>query len=59
MESNKMADYLANFAINATEKKTFRSFEQLPSMERKIINIEKAQMPSLRVRSSKIIQQHV
>ena len=52
-------DYMANFDIKATEKKTFRSFEQLPSMERKIINIEKAQMPSLRVCSNKIIQQYV
>ncbi|KAH0706213.1 hypothetical protein KY289_011289 [Solanum tuberosum] len=57
-EGSKLADYLANLTINASEKKTFRSFEQLLSMGRKIINMEKAQIPALRVRTKKIIQRH-
>ncbi|KAH0781476.1 hypothetical protein KY290_001074 [Solanum tuberosum] len=55
-EGNKLADYLANLAINASEMKTFRSFEQLPSMGRKIMNMEKSQIPALRVRTRKIFQ---
>lgn len=57
-EGNKLADYLTNLAINDSENKTFRSFEQLLSMGRKIINMEKAQIPALRVRTKKIVQQH-
>ncbi|WMV08973.1 hypothetical protein MTR67_002358 [Solanum verrucosum] len=57
-EGNKLADYLVNLAINASEKKTFRSFKQLPSIGRKIINMEKSQIPVLRVRTKKIFQRH-
>ncbi|WMV53847.1 hypothetical protein MTR67_047232, partial [Solanum verrucosum] len=57
-EGNKLADYLANLAINSTKKKTFSSFQQLPSLGRKIINMEKAQIPSLRCCTKRILQHH-
>ncbi|KAH0709462.1 hypothetical protein KY284_010889 [Solanum tuberosum] len=57
-EGNKLADYLANLAINSTEKKTFSSFQQLLSLGRKIINMEKAQIPSLRCHTKRILQHH-
>ncbi|WMV59161.1 hypothetical protein MTR67_052546 [Solanum verrucosum] len=53
-EGNKMADYMANLAIDNDEKQIFRSFQQIPPFEKKIINIEKAQIPSLRIRTKRI-----
>ncbi|KAH0756909.1 hypothetical protein KY290_020402 [Solanum tuberosum] len=57
-EGNKLADYLANLAINSIEKTTFSSYQQLLSLGRKIINMEKAQIPSLRCRTKRILQHH-
>ncbi|KAK4706221.1 hypothetical protein R3W88_034223 [Solanum pinnatisectum] len=53
-EGNKLADYMANLAIDSNNKQSFNSFQQLPTMGKKIINTEKAQIPSLRVRTRRI-----
>lgn len=50
-EGNALADYIANLATDNISKLSFHSFQKLPSKERKIFNIEKAQIPSLRIRS--------
>lgn len=48
-EGNKMADYMANRAFESNDKQIFISFQQLPTMGKKIINVEKTQIPLLRV----------
>ncbi|KAH0723664.1 hypothetical protein KY290_006335 [Solanum tuberosum] len=47
-EANPLADYVANSAISKEEK-------QLPSMGRKILNIDKHQIPSVRIKTRRII----
>ncbi|KAK6786363.1 hypothetical protein RDI58_014888 [Solanum bulbocastanum] len=49
-----MADYMANLAIDNDEKQISRYFQQLPPFGKNIINIEKAQIPSLRIRTKSI-----
>uniref|UniRef100_M1BLN1 RNase H family protein n=1 Tax=Solanum tuberosum TaxID=4113 RepID=M1BLN1_SOLTU len=53
-EGNTVADALANEAIDSKEKKEYHNFNELPTNIRKCINIDKAQIPNLRIRTRKI-----
>ncbi|KAG5616898.1 hypothetical protein H5410_016722 [Solanum commersonii] len=52
-EANYLADYLANIAIDSNNKQKFWGFGELPSSARGLINIDKQQIQSFRVRRSK------
>lgn len=51
---NQLADYLSNLAYSHTSKKVFLSFKELPSSGRKIMNIDKSQIPYVRVKTKEI-----
>lgn len=53
-EGNQLADCIANKAIQQMNMQQYRDFKQLPSMARKILNLDKHQVPSLRIRAKKI-----
>lgn len=44
---------LANFMFSFVDTITFQSFTELPCAGRKLINLDKAQIPNLRVRIEK------
>lgn len=50
-EANQLADLIANIAINQVEKLQFNSFIQLPTAAKMILNMDKHQVPSLRIRT--------
>ncbi|KAK4726527.1 hypothetical protein R3W88_031444 [Solanum pinnatisectum] len=56
-EGNQMADYLANLAIGQTEIQKYENFAELPTTGKHIINIDKAQIPTIRIKT-KQIQHH-
>ncbi|KAK6791865.1 hypothetical protein RDI58_010946 [Solanum bulbocastanum] len=56
-EGNQMADYLANFAIGQTTIQEYVNFAELPTIGKHIINIDKAQIPTIRIKT-KQIQHH-
>ncbi|MCD9644254.1 hypothetical protein HAX54_032433 [Datura stramonium] len=49
-EGNVMEDSLANYAIDEEISGTFEEFHQLLAQARNLINVDKAQIPSFRVR---------
>uniref|UniRef100_A0A0V0H132 Putative ovule protein n=1 Tax=Solanum chacoense TaxID=4108 RepID=A0A0V0H132_SOLCH len=53
-EGNTVADALANEVTDSQEKKEYHCFNELPANIRKCINIDKAQIPNLRIRTRKI-----
>jgi len=53
-EGNQLADFLANHAAEIDRKAEYQSFKELPSTGRKIINTDKQQIPTLRIRTRKI-----
>ncbi|KAK6788048.1 hypothetical protein RDI58_016573 [Solanum bulbocastanum] len=53
-EGNQLADFLANHAAEIDRKVEYQSFKELPSTGRKIINTDKQQIPTLRIRTRKI-----
>jgi len=53
-EANQLADYITNVAINKVGKQHFQNFNQLTSMGRRILNIDKQQIPSIKVKTRKI-----
>jgi len=53
-EANQLEDYIANLAINKEEIKTFQNFIQLSSLGRRILNIDKQQIPSVRIKKRRI-----
>ncbi|WMV55471.1 hypothetical protein MTR67_048856 [Solanum verrucosum] len=53
-EANHLADYLANIALDQAEHVQVQSFYNLPSTERRIINMDKQQIPSLRIKTRRI-----
>lgn len=53
-EGNQLADALANHAIDKNERCTYSMFAQLPKRCTAILNMDKHQMTSLRIRSRKI-----
>ncbi|WMV18780.1 hypothetical protein MTR67_012165 [Solanum verrucosum] len=58
-EGNQIADYLANLSINHIEKQEFNSFIDLPTTGKRIINMDKIQTPSIRIRYKKIRRHEV
>lgn len=50
-EANLLADYITNLAINIAEKVQLQHFSQLPSMGRRLINMDKQQIPNIRIRT--------
>uniref|UniRef100_A0A0V0H336 Putative ovule protein n=1 Tax=Solanum chacoense TaxID=4108 RepID=A0A0V0H336_SOLCH len=53
-EGNSVADVLANTVIEIQSTDEYHSFQELPINIRKLINMDKSQIPSLRIRSRKI-----
>lgn len=53
-EANQLADYIANSVINKEEIKTFQNFIHLPSLGRRILNIDKQQIPSIHIKKRRI-----
>ncbi|KAH0679660.1 hypothetical protein KY284_020745 [Solanum tuberosum] len=53
-ETNQLADYVANTAINTEAKQVFLNFNQLPSKGRKLLNIDKHNIPSFRIKTRRI-----
>ncbi|KAH0725552.1 hypothetical protein KY284_001417 [Solanum tuberosum] len=51
-EANQLADFIANIAIDQEGIQQFHSFIQLRSMEKTILNMDKSQLPTIRVRIS-------
>ncbi|KAG5579245.1 hypothetical protein H5410_049872 [Solanum commersonii] len=57
-EGNNVADLLANLVVESQQRKEYNNFEELPTNIRRHINIDKAQIPTLRIRTRKINIQH-
>lgn len=55
-EGNQLADYLANYAMEQVGKSQFWGFGQLPSLARRICNIDKQQIPAIRIKTKNIQQ---
>ncbi|WMV39050.1 hypothetical protein MTR67_032435 [Solanum verrucosum] len=54
-EGNSLADYLANIVIESQVEHHYSCFQELPLKERRILNSDKAQIPTLRIRTRAII----
>jgi len=54
-EANQLADYIANTTINKKDKHGYHHFSHLPSLGKKILNIDKQQIPTLRIKTRRII----
>lgn len=55
-EGNVLADYLANITFEDQEVRHFNRFQNFPTMGKRIINTDKAQIQAIRI-STRIIQQ--
>lgn len=53
-EGNQLVDFIANQAINDKTTLVYTHFHQLPKRSKQILNIDKAQIPMLRLRSKPI-----
>ncbi|XP_060182254.1 uncharacterized protein LOC132611915 [Lycium barbarum] len=53
-EGNQLTGFLANAALEVENQLEFTSFESLPILGRKILNLDKAQIPSLSIKTRKI-----
>ncbi|KAK4727000.1 hypothetical protein R3W88_031917 [Solanum pinnatisectum] len=58
IETNQLADFIKNTTINQEDMKQFYSFNQQPSLGRKILNMYKNQIPTIRVRIKSINNNH-
>ncbi|WMV49324.1 hypothetical protein MTR67_042709 [Solanum verrucosum] len=56
-EGNGLADSLANIAMESQSEHQYLRFQEFPLKEKRILNVEKAQIPTLRIRTRKIIPQ--
>lgn len=54
-EGNELADFLVNLAFENTGRLEFNSFTDLPSLARKIVNIDKQQISTLGIKTERII----
>ncbi|XP_060200867.1 uncharacterized protein LOC132629156 [Lycium barbarum] len=52
-EGNSLADFLTNIAFDFAGTSKVNTFSELPSAGRKILNMEKMQIPNLRIRNAK------
>lgn len=50
-EENQLADFIPNTTTDKEEKHQFHNFIQLPSMGRQILNIDKNQIPPVRIKT--------
>ncbi|KAG5619666.1 hypothetical protein H5410_004884 [Solanum commersonii] len=53
-EGNQLADCITNIAINHEDKQQYASFYDLPIKARKILNMDKHQIPATRIRTRRI-----
>lgn len=53
-EANQLADLIANTTIDQEEKQQFLNFNQLPSRAKKILNMDKQQIATIRIRTRRI-----
>ncbi|KAK4714445.1 hypothetical protein R3W88_020352 [Solanum pinnatisectum] len=53
-EANQLADVIANTAINTEHKLVFQYFHQLPSLGKRILNIDKQEVPSVGIKTRRI-----
>ncbi|XP_060202710.1 uncharacterized protein LOC132631124 [Lycium barbarum] len=56
IEGNTLAGFLINLAFDFASTQSFSSFAELPSTGRKILNLDKRQVPNLRIRNAKIAE---
>ncbi|KAK4731106.1 hypothetical protein R3W88_024094 [Solanum pinnatisectum] len=54
-EGNSLADSLANIVIESQAEHQYSCFQELPLKERRILNADKAQIPTLRIITHAII----
>lgn len=54
-EANQLVDCIVNLAFGQKDKQQYQSFIELPSIARRIMDIDKSQVPSLRVKTKSII----
>lgn len=54
-EANHLADYIANTTMDQEGIQQFHSFSQLASMGRKILNMDKSGVPTIRTKTRKIL----
>lgn len=57
-EGNQLANEFANSVINQTHKMQCMEFKKMPSTARRICNMDKAQVPALRIKTKKIQDIH-
>lgn len=56
-EGNALAaDYLANLAFDMQGRIVFTPFTEMPAQARRMLNMDKQQIPTLRIRTKKIVQ---
>lgn len=53
-EANHLGDFIANLAINKENRQQFYSFSNLPVTARRLVNVDKQQILSIRVRTKRI-----
>ncbi|WMV47500.1 hypothetical protein MTR67_040885 [Solanum verrucosum] len=53
-EGNTVADSLANEVIETQDTKEYHIFQELPGNIRRLLNMDKAQVPNLRIRNKYI-----
>ncbi|KAG5570020.1 hypothetical protein H5410_059786 [Solanum commersonii] len=54
-EGTSLAYYLANHAFGVEGRQQYNTFRELPSQGRKVLNLDKLEVPNLRIKS-KIIR---
>jgi len=56
-EGNCVADSLVNEVVESQETKCYYLFQELPSITRKRLNMDKSQIPNIRMKTRKISTQ--
>ncbi|KAG5579118.1 hypothetical protein H5410_049745 [Solanum commersonii] len=54
IEGNQLADCITNITINHEDKQQYASFYELPIKASKILNMDKQQIPTIRIRTRRI-----
>lgn len=53
-EGNRIADFLANQALEEQREFIYNNFRQLSNLGRHLVNINKAQIPDIKIRTKRI-----
>ena len=53
-EGNQLEDFIVNSAYSNSKEQEYKQFKQLPSNCRRVLNMNKAQTSSLRIKTRKI-----